>query len=188
MEAISGHLPLSVILPQMSAGENKRKKTIRTGTGKRVWPACCFPFLLLFHGMAAGGEQLPELKAEQPGAILGAIHSEKIRAIMRRLNSLAYEREYTELRIQQMRAEQIELLVQTAGELARSAGKLPEITAQDRLGEEEQTTFRAMAAQLHRETLKLREYAQNRQYGEMARGYQRLHRTCNACHELFRER
>lgn len=188
MEAISSQAPVSSILFQVSAENDNKKKFICTRSAHRFFPACGFLFLLLIHATAFTGDQSPALPRENSKAVLSAIHSEKIRGIMRRLNSLAWEREYTELQIREMRAEQIELLVQAAEELIGSAENLPEIAAQEQLSDEEQTTFRAMARQLHKETVMLREYTETRQYEELSRGYRRLHQTCNACHNLFRER
>jgi len=152
---------VSSILFQMPADYDNKNNFIRTRAARRIFPGFGFLFLLLIHGAAFTGDRSQFLPREDSKAILSAVHSEKIRAIIRRLNSLAWDREYTELEIRKMRTEQIELLVQAAEELIASAENLPEITAQDRLSEEEQTTFRAMARQLHQ--------------------------TCNACHNLFRD-
>ena len=106
---------------------------------------------------------------------------------MGRLNMLAYEREYTELELNQLRAEQIELLIQTASELTQTAENLPNITADPDLSDSDQITFRAMAAQLYRETRNLQEAYDAGQSQALEPAYQRLHETCNACHRLFRD-
>ena len=124
---------------------------------------------------------------EKNKAALNVIHSLKLKTIMGRLNMLAYEREYTELELNQLRAEQIELLIQAANELAQSVENLPDITAGPELSEADRITFRAMAGQLYRETRNLQNAYDAGHLEELEPLYQRLHETCNACHRLFRD-
>ena len=124
---------------------------------------------------------------EENKIVLNVIHSDDIRAIMRRLNLLAYEREYTDLELEQKYREQIELLIQTANKLKDSAENLPNIT-RNKINETDITTFRAMANQLYRETLNLQEEINSSHYRGIRLSYQRLRDTCNACHQLFRDR
>ncbi|MBF8270694.1 MAG: hypothetical protein HW386_2403 [Gammaproteobacteria bacterium] len=93
------------------------------------------------------------VESEAAAPILSAIHSEQLRRIMANLNVLTYEREYTELELDRLRAEQIESLAVEAGILAARAGRLPELLTEGKLGAEEQITFIAIAQQLQAETL-----------------------------------
>lgn len=133
------------------------------------------------------GDNQPDYSDKKNRVILNVIHSDKIRAIMRRLNMLAYEREYTDLEIEQLFREQIELLINAANELRDSAENLTNITS-NKLDETDVTTFRAMANQLHRETLNLQEEINSSHYQDIRLSYRRLRETCNACHQLFRDR
>ena len=143
---------------------------------------------LHFFNNSAIAEDIPtQLLQEKSKSVLNAIHSNDVRIIMRRLNVLAYEREFTELELEKLRARQIKLLAQTAGELAQTAEQLPEDVQKD-LNREDQTTFRAMANQLYSESLRLEKEAEANNYRALNEGYQRLRETCNACHRLFREK
>jgi len=121
-------------------------------------------------------------------SLLNTVHSSRLRDIMSRLNRLSYEREYTELELDRMRAENVESLVDAALQLSRAAERLPDITADTRLAPEERVTFSAMARQLYHQTLTLQESLDNGQYSDLQTGYQQLRYTCNACHNLFRQR
>ena len=118
--------------------------------------------------------------------LLHTIHSDQLRRTMLRLNELAYEREYTELRLDQLRAEQIEALVAEARTLVTKAGRLPEILNGGSLSPEEQITFVAVARQLYSETQQLQAEVQANRYENLQYGYRHLQQTCNACHKLFR--
>ena len=133
------------------------------------------------------GDNNPEYLNGKNKIVLNIIHSGKIRAIMRRLNMLAYEREYTDLELEQLFRAQVELLISAADDLRDSAENLPNITS-NKLDDTDVTTFRAMASQLYRETLNLQKEINSSHYQEIRLSYQRLRDTCNACHQLFRDR
>jgi len=105
---------------------------------------------------------------------------------MQRLDQLAFEREYTELGLDRLRAEQIELLVHESQSLLTNAGRLPEILNAGRITGVEQETFTAVARQLYTETLRIQAQIRAYQFEQLPAAYQRLQRTCNACHSLFR--
>ena len=125
---------------------------------------------------------------EENKFILNAIHSEEIRAIMRRLNMLSFEREYTALELDNLRAEQVQLLVQAASELKQSAASLTHITGNKNISEADHITFSAMANELYLQTLTLQKESEANHNKALAPAYTRLHETCNACHRLFRDR
>ncbi len=143
--------------------------------------------LNFFNNFVFAEDGPPQPLPGKSKSVLNAIHSDDVRIIMRRLNVLAYEREYTELELEKLRARQIKLLALTAGELAQTAEQLPE-DIQNNLSREDQTTFRAMASQLYSESLRLEEAVEANDHNALNAGYQRLRETCNACHRLFRDR
>ena len=130
------------------------------------------------NGALAGKEPAPPL--------LHTIHSDQLRQIMLRLNELAYEREYTELSLDRLRAQQIETLVHEARALVDNANRLPDILGEEKLTEEEQITFTAVARQLYSETLQIEADIQANRYDNLTDRYRHLQRICNACHKLFR--
>jgi hypothetical protein len=124
--------------------------------------------------------------AEIKSPALSTIHSDRLRQIMSRLNELAYEREYTELGLDRLRAKQIDSLVTEAETLVDNADRLPEILTEGELTPEELITFRAVASQLYSEALLIQADIHADSYVNVDEGYRRLRQTCNACHNLFR--
>lgn len=146
-----------------------------------------FGLLLLFCGITscpAGDGTLADKQSTEP--LLHSIHSDQLRRTMLRLKDLAYEREYTELRLDRLRSEQIESLVVEARALVAKAGRLPEIMNGGTLNAEEQITFIAVAKQLYGETQQLQADVLANRYENLQYGYRHLQQTCNACHKLFR--
>ncbi len=118
--------------------------------------------------------------------ILNAIHSDEIKSIMRRLNTLIYEREYTELELQELNKKQIELLAKEAVALNQTATNLPNIDSLKNLSDEDQLTFNAMVNQLKEFAIELKKESDANHETETI--YIKLQSTCNTCHQLFRDR
>lgn len=131
---------------------------------------------------------IPDPVTAPEKATLQSLHSEDIRKIMGRLYALAYEREYTELELDRIRHENLEALAHAAAELVDLSGRLSQVLPDNRLTDEEQVTFAAMANQLHNETLHLLDTGATSSYNELKTGYRQLQKTCTACHNLFRGR
>jgi hypothetical protein len=125
-------------------------------------------------------------KLETGKTILHAIHSDEIRNIMRRLNRLIYEREYTELELQELNKKQIELLAEEALSLYKTATNLPSIDSLNILSDEDQLAFKAMVAELKDITTELKRESDANHETEAI--YIKLQSTCNTCHQLFRDR
>lgn len=143
-----------------------------------------FVLLLSFSCAAAGNGALGDKESTTP--LLHSIHSDQLRQVMLRLNELAHEREYTELSLDRLRAEQINALVKEARALVGNAGRLSDMPDEEKLTEEEKITFTAIARQLYSETLQIQADIQANRYRNLQDSYRYLRRTCNACHKLFR--
>lgn len=128
-----------------------------------------------------------EKKLETGKTLLQAIHSDEIRNIMRQLNSLVYEREYTELELRKINRKQIELLVNEAAALANIASNLPNMPSFKNMDNESQLAFNAMAKQLQNISGELEKAIENNHQDEIDAAYLKLQNTCNTCHTLFRE-
>ncbi len=126
-------------------------------------------------------------KLETGKTLLKVIHSDEIRNIMRKLNSLVYEREYTELELRKINKKQIELLVIEAAALSKTAANLPNITSLNNLDDESQLTFNAMVNQLQNISIELKGATEHNHQDEINAAYIKLQDTCNTCHTLFRE-
>jgi cytochrome c556 len=144
------------------------------------------PAFCLFS-ITCAGEVIPDPATKSSKAVLRSLHSEDIRRIMGRLHALAYEREYTELELDRIRLENLEALALAAADLVQIAGQLPQLLPDNQLSDEEQVTFKAMANQLHNETLQLLNTDSGNSYRDLKSGYRRLQQTCAACHNLFRD-
>lgn len=127
-------------------------------------------------------------KLETEKTILNAIHSDEVKRIMQKLNSLIYEREYTELELQKLSHRQIELLIEEATTLYQTATNQPNITSLKDLSEEEQLTFNAMAHQLREIAMELKREIDSNHANEVDAVYLKLESTCNTCHQIFRDR
>lgn len=142
--------------------------------------------VLCLTGISIAEDTKQDPSAVSGKAVLLSLHNEDIRRIMGRLNTLAYEREFTELELDRMRRENLETLATAAADLVKIAEQLPESIPDNQMSEEEQVTFRAMANQLQDETLRLLDTTATSSYSERQSGYRELEKTCTACHNLFR--
>lgn len=122
----------------------------------------------------------------ESGTLLKIIHSDRLRQLMLQLDSLVYEREYSELELDRIRRRQISQLVYATRELLDSSRELQDMVPATKLSSEDIDTFRALAAELHQTTLKLEQEVQSGHDREAGALYQRLRITCVACHSLFR--
>ncbi len=127
------------------------------------------------------------IKLETGKTLLEAIHNDEIRSIMRQLNTLAYEREYTELELRKLNKRQVELLVKEAAALADTTANLTNITSFKNQDDETQLAFNAMVNQLQNISEELRNATENNHQDEIDTAYIKLQETCNTCHTLFRE-
>ena len=148
--------------------------------------ACTFTLLLTTNTLLADETNPKSLETRK--TILNAIHSDEVRDIMRRLKALSNEREYTELELQKLSNKQIELLVEEATTLVKTATNQSKIASLEKLNEEDQLTFNAMANQLRDSALELKRASDANHQSEIDAAYIKLQSTCNTCHQLFRER
>lgn len=118
-------------------------------------------------------------KKDKPKTILNPVHSNKVQDVMRRLKLLFYEREYTDLELQELTRKQIELLVEETNTLVGIAKEID-------LTDEDQLTFNAMANQIHELTLELEEKFHHQ--SDLIPTYIKMQETCNTCHQIFRNR
>ena len=143
-----------------------------------------FKRVLLFFIMLAAQPHFAI--AEESKAILKVIHNERVRSIMLRLNSLLYERELTQLEVQQLRYKQINNLVSEANKLTSTAASLPDVYSINELSDEQQLAFNAMANELYEVSLELQREAKAGHRKAADDAYTRLQETCHTCHSLFR--
>ncbi len=113
--------------------------------------------------------------------LLNPVHSDQVQNVMRRLKLLFYEREYTDLELQDLTEKQIELLSEEANTLVDTAENMNSF---QNISDEDQLTFNAMANQLHDLTQELKNKSHHRT--DLIPSYIKMQDTCNTCHQIFR--
>ena len=105
---------------------------------------------------------------------------------MRRLNILLFEREMTQLELQRLRQQQMDLLIEEAESLKNTATMIPVIDSLKGLNDEQQVAFNAMAQELYEITVELKTENEANHHEAVDQAYIKLQKTCNTCHLLFR--
>ena len=121
-------------------------------------------------------------------AQLSTIHSNEVRSIMRQLKLLNYDREHTDLEIQKLNLKQVQLLSDQAKALIKIAENIPNINSLKNLNNEERVIFSNMANRLYDVTHKIKEEKENNEHIAWNYFNLQLQKTCNTCHQLFRDR
>lgn len=106
------------------------------------------------------------------------IYSEKLQTIMHKLSSSVYEEE--------LNMEQIDELYDNTSELYVAAKELDQALPGFKLSPTEKNVFENIARQLQIEANNMGNRAQNNDKEGLQESYQRLSKTCVACHDLFR--
>lgn len=140
-------------------------------------------FILTFTSTTLSFAEDSFSKTDKTKTILNPIHSDKVQDVMRRLKLLFYEREYTDLELQDLTEKQIELLAEEAKTLVSTAANSGSFL---NLNDEDQLTFNAMANQLHDLTRELE--SKSHHQTDLIPTYIKMQETCNTCHQIFRNR
>ena len=77
-------------------------------------------------------------------------------------------------------------LIDTVGEVVKSAESLKQIDPTGDLGTEQVSTFNSLANQLYNEAVNIEINAREVNLEEMNQAFLNLNQTCIACHSLFR--
>ena len=117
---------------------------------------------------------------------LHVIHSEKLRGIMQRIRNLMDNRELTVTLVDELREKYMQTLIDTADDLVFAAETLSLQGPVDKLDQEEETEFRAIAGRFYEDAVNLHLKAMDSNFMEMDSAYNKLDETCNGCHRLFR--
>lgn len=118
-------------------------------------------------------------------ATTDSIHfSDRLQQLMRRMNTLVYDRNQTELALDRERLERARELASAARELAAEAGAAPPTS----LDADTRREFMDYAHALAGEAARLDELAAARRFSELAAQMERVGHQCAACHLRFRVR
>ena len=111
--------------------------------------------------------------------------SERLQQLMRRMDTLIYERNQSELEIDKERLRRARELADIALQLAGRASELRPDSATAAAAARE---FNLYAQRLADEAIRLGEIAEQRRYAELSPQIERLGHQCAACHLRFRQR
>ena len=132
------------------------------------------PFLLFYVPAISIAE--PETNEES--IKLHVIYSEKLQTIMHKLSSSVYD--------EKLEMAQINELYDNASELYVAAKELDQALPGFKLNPTEKGIFENIARQLQTEANNMGYMAQENDKEGLQITYERLNRTCAACHDLFR--
>lgn len=130
-----------------------------------------------------GGIQLSQTE----GAVMHAVHNDRLRAMMREIKLFAVERLPQEMDGRGPVARQMEEIDRTARALADDAARLPSFLSGEHWNELERQTFERYATQLREQSLELAALARKHDRRGLRRQLQAMSTTCNGCHRAFRE-
>lgn len=119
-----------------------------------------------------------ELETGQESLKLHVIYSENLQTIMHKLSASVFEEE--------LNGDQINELYDNASELYVAATELDQALPGFKLNPTEKSVFENIARQLQIEANNMGYMAQNNDKEGLQMTYDRLSRTCIACHDLFR--
>ena len=142
--------------------------------------------LLLMHsGICKSTEEA--IATETPEDIYAnhAGSSERLRFIMRNLNSAYQESKHSDIRKDRIVNDNMAEMLEAIEKLLSSTELMANVKSG--LDESKRDIFKSLVSQLYTETLNLQQISNNYEYQRIPSAYQRLNQTCEDCHRLFRE-
>ncbi|MEN8259511.1 MAG: cytochrome c [Pseudomonadota bacterium] len=144
--------------------------------------ALCLP-----AGCAGSKEEYRQRLMETGPPALHAVHNDRLRALMRRMNALLLERWHTELDIDEKRRRQTREIADVAEALQETVSDILATLPELSLEKSEQDLFRKLAGRLKSQAATLREQAAHNYVDAIPDSLDRITTTCNACHNAFRQ-
>ncbi len=127
-----------------------------------------------------------QVRLEKTGApARHAVHGKRLRALMGDLKALLFERQLTQIEIDEDRRRYLVRTVEVSNGLLESATHIAE--SADDLREDERASFLALQNKLVSQTRALRVLAESGRSQAIAPQFQAITTTCNACHSNFRD-
>ena len=152
-----------------------------------------FPALLLMLPLTAVAWAAAETPAPDPDVGQHGMVGERLRMIMENINFSIHDANSVDTEKERLTRDGMDDMVEAVGELLYFAEFMTLNPPRRDLGENQIVTFRALASQLYTEALNVRDIAQDYNlstydFDLLNSAYERMYRTCAACHELFRDR
>jgi cytochrome c556 len=176
---------------QEEGGIGWKRTVAESGTGLSFGykVAGFFSWPVVVLAMIAAGCTAPGtrslLRTEEPGA--HAIQDVRLRARMRELDALMYERMRTELELDRDRRRQAREIAAAAADLSRTVAAIVATAPGLPLTADEQVRFLALAEQLRNRADRLREQAEQGQIDAIPGTLAEITAVCGSCHRLFRK-
>lgn len=114
-----------------------------------------------------------------------AVHGKRLRTLMRDLEALLFERQRTQIEIDEDRRRYLARTVEVSNGLLESAAHIADAASD--LREDERPSFMALQNKLVSQTKALRILATTGRAEAIAPHYRAITTTCNACHSNFRD-
>jgi len=145
----------------------------------------CFCTLLLCGCVTEQAMQAHLSDTGKPA--LHAVQSERLKAVMRELNDLMFERMLNEVQIDRQRRYRIEEIVEVAEKLLNTLQYIPNALQDLSLLEQEQQIFLKLSEKLKQQVILLKLEAEKNHVDTLPTSVNRIVETCNACHHIFRK-
>ena len=141
--------------------------------------------LLMYSGICKSTEEAKETEIPEDIYADHAASSERLRFIMRNLNSAYQESKHSDIRKDKIVNDNMKKMFEAVEKLLSSTELMASMKSG--LDESKRDIFKSLASQLYTETLNLQQISNNYEYQRIPSAYQRLNQTCEDCHRLFRE-
>lgn len=123
---------------------------------------------------------------EQGKASIHEVSNDKIRRIMHKLDTIIFERFYSELERDHYRLRYAGQIVEIVNELNRELEHDPSLKLE--LNDEQRQDFLGLAQQLKQQTNELNQLVSKHQSSEINTKLKQITKVCSSCHQKFRSR
>lgn len=127
-----------------------------------------------------------ERLATSPAPVEHAVHDERLRQLMRRIERFSPERLSPAVDTDEERMRRVADIVEVSRAMAQSAPAIVATSASLDLTPDEHESFEALAGQLRQQSLALANAAPTAPNGELQQRLEEIDHTCQACHQQFR--
>ncbi len=131
---------------------------------------------------------MPSARAPEPDPSQHVVRSERLRLLMRSMESLMHDRIQSDLELDKERLKQADELAEAAGELAATAEAIAGASTYASLDDAARARFDAFVVELQREASELQRLARDGQFAPSAAQFDRMRHVCAGCHSLYRVR
>ncbi len=118
---------------------------------------------------------------------LHAVHNNRLRELMARMNALMQERFLTEPELDAEHRRYAQQISDTAQNLSQTIDSISTTLPSLKLSTTEQTTFTALVTTLREQTKTLSAQAKQNHVGNISHVLGQIETTCTSCHTLFRK-